>query len=55
MATYDLTSSIPSADDLRDGDIINCPYSGDYKMIKLKSAILKAKYSGFFEKSILLR
>lgn len=28
MSTYDLTSSIPTADSLSDGDILNCPYSG---------------------------
>lgn len=26
--SYDLTKSIPSADSLSDGDILNCPYSG---------------------------
>ena len=31
MATYNLTSSIPNIYDLRDGDILNCPYSGTYK------------------------
>ena len=41
MATYNLTSSIPNADDLRDGDIINCPYSGSYKMIKLPKGVYK--------------
>lgn len=28
MSTYDLTSSIPTAESLSDGDILNCPYSG---------------------------
>lgn len=28
MATYDLTSSIPSSSSLAVGDILNCPYSG---------------------------
>ena len=46
MATYDLTSSIPSADDLRDGDIINCPYSGSYKMIKLPKGVYKLEVWG---------
>ena len=31
MATYDLTSSIPAANKLAAGDILNCPYSGTYK------------------------
>ena len=35
MATYDLTSSIPSPNSLAVGDIINCPYSGTYKTIIL--------------------
>ena len=46
MATYDLTSSTPSADDLRDGDIINCPYSGEYKMIKLPKGVYKLEVWG---------
>jgi len=29
MATYDLTSSIPSK--VKTGDILNCPYSGSKK------------------------
>lgn len=33
MATYDLTSSIPSK--IQTGDILNCPYSGTYKQITL--------------------
>ena len=33
MATYDLTSSIPSS--IKTGDILNCPYSGTYKQITL--------------------
>lgn len=28
MSTYDLTSSIPAASSLTEGDILNCPYSG---------------------------
>lgn len=35
MATYDLTSSIPSSSSLKTGDILNCPYSGTYKSITL--------------------
>ena len=46
MATYDLTTSIPKADDLRDGDILNCPYSGSYKMIKLPKGIYKLECWG---------
>ena len=29
MATYDLTTTIPSPASIRPGDILNCPYSGD--------------------------
>lgn len=35
MATYDLTSSIPAANTLAAGDILNCPYSGAYKKVTL--------------------
>lgn len=41
MATYDLTSSIPSASSLRTGDILNCPYSGTYKTITLPKGTYK--------------
>lgn len=35
MATYDLTQSVPAANDLRAGDILNCPYSGAKVTIQL--------------------
>lgn len=35
MATYTLTSSIPSVDKIQTGDILNCPYSGTYKAVTL--------------------
>lgn len=35
MTTYDLTSSIPAASALKNGDILNCPYSGTYKTVTL--------------------
>ena len=37
MATYDLTSAIPS--NIATGDILNCPYSGTYKTITLPKGI----------------
>lgn len=39
MATYDLTSSIPSK--IQTGDILNCPYSGSVKQITLPKGIYK--------------
>ena len=41
MATYDLTSSIPSSSSLRTGDILNCPYSGSAKSITLPKGTYK--------------
>ena len=35
MATYDLTSNIPTPSSLRYNDILNCPYSGDKVTITL--------------------
>lgn len=35
MATYDLASSIPSSSTIRGGDILNCSYSGTYKVVTL--------------------
>lgn len=35
MATYDVTQSVPAANDLRAGDILNCPYSGAKVTIQL--------------------
>lgn len=35
MATYDVTQSVPSANSLRPGDILNCPYSGAAVQISL--------------------
>lgn len=46
MATYDLTSSIPAADKLVDGDILNCPYSGTYKQITLPKGQYKLEVWG---------
>ena len=46
MATYDLTSSIPAADKLADGDILNCPYSGTYKQIILPKGQYKLEVWG---------
>lgn len=39
MATYNLTSSIPSISSLQSGDILNCSYSGTYKAITLPPGI----------------
>ena len=44
--TYDLTSSIPAATDLRTGDILNCPYSGTYKTITLPKGTYKLECWG---------
>lgn len=48
MSTYDLTSptSIPTAKDLKTGDIINCPYSGTYKTITLPKGTYKLECWG---------
>jgi len=46
MATYDLTSSIPSASSLKAGDILNCPYSGTYKSITLPAGTYKLECWG---------
>ena len=35
MATYDLTSSVPSASNIQTGDILNCPYSGNSVSVTL--------------------
>lgn len=44
--TYDLSSNIPNAADLRTGDIINCPYSGNYKTITLPKGTYKLECWG---------
>lgn len=46
MATYDLTSSIPSSSSLKTGDILNCPYSGTYKSINLPKGTYKLECWG---------
>lgn len=46
MATYDLTSSVPAADSLATGDILNCPYSGTYKTIILPKGTYKLECWG---------
>lgn len=46
MATYDLTSSIPSSSSLRTGDILNCPYSGSAKSIALPKGTYKLECWG---------
>lgn len=46
MATYDLTSSIPSVSSLKTGDILNCPYSGTYKSITLSAGAYKLECWG---------
>lgn len=46
MATYDLTSSIPSSSSLKTGDILNCPYSGTYKTITLPKGQYKLECWG---------
>ena len=46
MATYDLTSSIPSFSSLKTGDILNCPYSGTYKSITLPKGTYKLECWG---------
>lgn len=44
MATYDLTSSIPSS--IKVGDILNCPYSGSFKQITLPKGVYKLEVWG---------
>ena len=46
MATYDLTSSIPTVDSLKSGDILNCPYSASMKTITLPIGIYKLECWG---------
>lgn len=46
MATYELTSSIPSSSSLKTGDILNCPYSGTYKSITLPKGTYKLECWG---------
>lgn len=46
MATYYLTSSIPSSSSLKTGDILNCPYSGTYKSITLPKGTYKLECWG---------
>ena len=46
MATYDLTSSIPSSSSLETGDILNCPYSGSAKSITLPKGTYKLECWG---------
>lgn len=46
MATYNLTSSIPSSSSLKTGDILNCPYSGTYKNIALPKGTYKLECWG---------
>jgi hypothetical protein len=44
MATYNLTSSIPS--NIEEGDILNCSYSGTYKTITLPYGTYKLECWG---------
>jgi hypothetical protein len=44
--TYDLTSNTPAASDLVAGDILNCPYSGNYKTITLPRGTFKLECWG---------
>ena len=46
MATYNLTSSIPSSSSLKTGDILNCPYSGSAKSITLPKGTYKLECWG---------
>ena len=46
MATYDLTSSIPSASTIKTGDILNCPYSGNKITLKLPAGTYKLQCWG---------
>lgn len=44
LATYDLTTTIPS--NIQTGDILNCPYSGTYKIITLPKGQYKLECWG---------
>lgn len=44
LATYDLTTTIPS--NIQTGDILNCPYSGIYKIITLPKGQYKLECWG---------
>ena len=46
MATYDLTSSIPSASTIKAGDILNCPYSGNKITLTLPAGTYKLQTWG---------
>ena len=46
MATYNLTSSIPSSSNIEAGDIINCSYSGTCKLITLPKGQYKLECWG---------
>lgn len=46
MATYDLTTNIPSATDLKTGDILNCPYNSSYKSVTLPKGTYKLEVWG---------
>ena len=46
MATYDLTSSIPSASNIKPGDILNCPYSGNKITLTLPAGTYKLQTWG---------
>lgn len=44
MATYDLTITTPTS--IQSGDILNCPYSGTYKVITLPKGTYKLECWG---------
>ncbi|MBO7080073.1 MAG: hypothetical protein J6W64_09815 [Bacilli bacterium] len=44
--TYDLTVSIPSADNIKTNDVLNCPYSGTSKTLNLNKGIYKLECWG---------
>ena len=46
MAIYDLTSSIPSASNIKTGDILNCPYSGRKITLTLPAGTYKLQTWG---------
>lgn len=46
MAIYDLTSSIPSASNIKTGDILNCPYSGNKITLTLPAGTYKLQTWG---------
>lgn len=46
MAIYNLISSIPSAQSLKSGDILNCDYSGTYKKVILPAGNYKLECWG---------